>query len=65
MANKDVQAFVRELEKDGWDVTVNRGHYRARHPKTNRLLTFSSSPSCPYAVENAKRDIRRMERGVY
>lgn len=65
MSDKRIKHFVRELEKTGWDVTMNRGHYRARHPETNRLLTFSSSPRCPYAVDNAKRDIRKMEEGIY
>ena len=65
MSRKCIKEFVRELKKAGWSINQGRGHFKARHPETDKLLTFSNSPSCPHAVKNAKRDIRKMEKGIY
>lgn len=61
---KDVKQFIKELRKRGWvDEGYNgKGHQVMRH--ANGKISISTHPSCPYGLENAKKDARRVETGV-
>ena len=37
---------------------THNGHYRIKLPN-GRTVMASSTPSCPYALNNIKRDVRR------
>lgn len=62
MANKDIKNLVKRITKEGWSVELTSGHYKARHPKTKKLVSFSSTPSCPYAIKHILGDMKRAGR---
>ena len=52
---KDVS---KQLERDGWAVTVN-GHWKFRSP-TGQVVCCSASPKNPLAFRNVTRDLKRV-----
>jgi predicted RNA binding protein YcfA (HicA-like mRNA interferase family) len=58
--NKDMKEIVRQLRKQGWDVSPTRnGHFRARSPNGS-VYTLPHSPSDRRSVKNARSDLRRL-----
>jgi hypothetical protein len=60
MMPKDVKKLVKAAEKRGWVYKETRKHNHLRHPVYG-LVSFSKSPSCPFAIEHINADIRRKE----
>lgn len=59
--NKEIKKLLKELKSLGWEVMQARKHFKAKHPKGG-FVSFSVSPSCPYALKNIWGDIKRLER---
>jgi predicted RNA binding protein YcfA (HicA-like mRNA interferase family) len=60
MAKTDIHKLVRELKRKGWEVEQGRKHFKAKHPEGGQVI-LSCSPSCPYAANNARKDIEKIE----
>lgn len=57
---KDITKLCRELARAGWVVSrCGSGHYKAKHDHLGMTITFSVTPSCPFALKNIKGDIKR------
>ena len=54
-----MRTLVTRLVKEGWQLTGERKHYKLRSP-TGKMLVLSKTPSCPRAIHNAERDIKRI-----
>lgn len=59
---KDIKKLIKAAEQRGWTYTQGRKHNMLRHPVYG-LLSFSKSPSCPFALRNIAADIKRKEGG--
>lgn len=58
--NRDVQAFIAELERRGLQVRLARsGHYHVRTRSGQYVTTLPATPSDGRALKNARADIRR------
>lgn len=42
--DKEVKALIKGLEKRGYYVTRNKGHYKLRSPDGNYLVSLPASP---------------------
>lgn len=60
MMPKDIKKIVKAATKRGWVYKEMRKHNHLRHP-VHGLVTFSKSPSCPFALNNIVADIKRKE----
>lgn len=60
--NKQVKQFLKDIERRGWTWEHRRGgHLRLRGPH-GEIVFASNSPSDGRALENIRRDIRRVVR---
>lgn len=55
---KELKEYVRELLREGWSYEQGRKHIKLRTPE-GQLFTYSATPSCPYAIQKLKSDIKR------
>ena len=57
--NKDIDKYLRDLAKQGWVMRDGGpGHFKIESPGGS-LVSFSNSPSCPYALNHIKKDVAR------
>ena len=61
---KEIKEIIRGLKRKGWEVTRTGKHFKAKPPNSNRSITFSGTPSCPYAVKHVYEDIERVEQDI-
>lgn len=59
--NKEIKRIVRRIKQNGWDVKQGRKHFKARAPKTGKIVVFSVTPSCGHAIKNIEKDLQRAE----
>lgn len=63
-AAKDLRAFARELERQGWSRRqAKSGHVRLTPPGGGPSLVLSNTPSRSQAVTKAKADLKRLRGG--
>ena len=63
-AAKDLRAFARELQGQGWSRRqAKSGHVHLVPPGGGRPLILSVSPSRPNAVRRARADLRKLRGG--
>jgi hypothetical protein len=55
----DMKVLQHQLTRAGWNVFKTPKHVKAIHPKGG-MVCMSSTPSCPYAVNNVIRDVNRI-----
>ena len=60
-SNKELKKLVKELLRDGWSLESGKKHTKIRSPH-GHLVTLSSSPGCPYAAINARKDVERIKK---
>ena len=54
------QSELRKLMTDHGFVLVRDGHHLIwRNPKIGKTITTASTPSCPHAINNVRRSLRR------
>lgn len=54
-----MRTAIRACEAAGLRYEPQHTHPRMVDPKTNRFVSFSSSPSCPHAHKHLLRDVRK------
>lgn len=57
--NKAIKKLMRELLREGWQRAGEKRHTKMRSPG-GHLVSFSSSPSCPFAVDHIRKDVQRI-----
>lgn len=60
-SNKELKKLVKELLREGWSMESGTKHLKFRSPG-GHLLSLSSSPSCPFAATNARKDAERIKK---
>lgn len=58
-SNKEIKKLITELLRDGWQHAGAKRHTKLRSPG-GHLVSFSSSPSCPFAVDHIRKDVQRI-----
>ena len=59
-SKKEVAAFVRLLQSQGWEATrTGGGHWKLVHPRTKGMVFASYSPSDPRALANTRAQGKR------
>ena len=58
MSCKEIKLIVKELKSVGYEVKLNKGHYKIlQNNKT--ILSFAGTPSDSRAIKNIRSDIRK------
>ena len=60
-SNKDINNLIKELVAVGWEIIGSKRHFKLRSPGGG-LVSMSSSPSDEFAVNQIKRDVRRVQK---
>ena len=60
-SNKEINSLIKELVAMGWEIVGSKRHFKLRSPK-GRMISLSSSPSDGFAINQIKRDVRRIQR---
>lgn len=59
-ARHEMRELVRAAQRAGLQYIQRKGnHPRLVDPATHRFVVISATPSCPHAVDNARRDVRK------
>lgn len=62
MMHKDVRKLIRDMKREGWEVSIRgSGHVRLTHP-CGEFVTTSLTPSDNRTMRNVRADLRRLER---
>ena len=61
--DKDINKEVNNLLKNGWKSIIGKKHCFVLSPN-NVKISIPSTPSCPYSVNNFRRDIKKAEKGL-
>jgi hypothetical protein len=59
--NREIKDLIQELTARGWEIWKGRKHYKARFGSGTRILVFSATPSCPFAVKKIFRMAEKIE----
>lgn len=59
MAKKEIKQLVKDLERQGWRVELNKGHYKAYPPSDKPMVVFASTPSDHRAFHNVLARLRK------
>lgn len=58
---REVKQFLKPYIKEGWIASENGKHYKLTAP-TGKVVTISATPSCPYYLKHALKDIEKIKR---
>lgn len=56
---QDIDRAIQACEKAGLQYQPGKKHARIVDPATGRYVSFSSTPSCPFAYKHMLRDVKR------
>ena len=58
-SNKEIDALIRQLVRQGWRFHRGGKHGRLTHPGRRPTVTVAKSPSDFRSLENFRRDLRK------
>lgn len=58
--DKEIDAVLRKLEKQGWRIRTDGKHIRCYSPDGVHISTMSKTPGAYTAMKNWKAELRRM-----
>ena len=62
--DKDIDQFIRQLLREGWNYRRGRKHGRLVAPGGKYFVTIAGSPSDRRSFDNFQRDVRKIGKGM-